>query len=190
MKYIIGLCGSAGSGKSTCANFLLKENFNLPFRSEEFTFSEPLKHACKALYGFSDEELYDRELKEKINPLVGYSPRQKLQWLGTDIIRKYEGEDFFVNIMKRKIEESSSSLFVISDVRFPNEEKMIRDYDGLLINISRREKNVILGKSEMLHSSENQMLTSNITIENDGTLCDLKKKIVSIVANYIQEKNL
>ena len=50
---IVGLCGVAGSGKDTVADFLVK--------SHSFTkvaFADPLKRICKDVFAFTDEQLW------------------------------------------------------------------------------------------------------------------------------------
>ena len=53
--------------------------------------------------------------------------RQMLQFIGTDLIRKHN-TDWHVNRVRQMIEDGYD--YVIDDVRFPNEKKMIEDLGG------------------------------------------------------------
>lgn len=50
---IIGLCGLAGSGKDTAADFLVKKSGYV-----KVAFADPLKRICKEVFQFSDEQLW------------------------------------------------------------------------------------------------------------------------------------
>jgi len=50
---IIGLCGVAGSGKDTVADFLVKNHGFV-----KVAFADPLKRICKDVFDFSDEQLW------------------------------------------------------------------------------------------------------------------------------------
>jgi hypothetical protein len=50
-----------------------------------------------------------------------------LQFIGTDYIRKYN-KDWHVNKIREMIDENTN--YVIDDVRFPNEKKLIEDLGG------------------------------------------------------------
>ncbi len=50
---IIGLCGPAGSGKDTAADFLVKNH-----GFAKVAFADPLKRICKDVFAFTDEQLW------------------------------------------------------------------------------------------------------------------------------------
>lgn len=50
---IIGLCGIAGSGKDTVADFLVKNHGFV-----KVALADPLKRICKEVFGFTDEQLW------------------------------------------------------------------------------------------------------------------------------------
>lgn len=50
---IVGLCGAAGSGKDTVADFMVKNHGFV-----KIAFADPLKRICKEVFDFSDEQLW------------------------------------------------------------------------------------------------------------------------------------
>lgn len=168
-KMLIGLAGLAGSGKDTVAKFLTDY--------EKIAFADPLKESCKILFNLSDKQLSDRTLKETVDSRYGKSPRQLMQLVGTDILRRID-PDLFVERARERIEMIGGNV-IISDVRFENECKMIKEKGGIIINIVR---NIDLIESHK-HESENQNIKKyfDYVIENDGTIEELEGKIRGIV---------
>lgn len=64
-------------------------------------------------------------------------PREVLQKFGTESMRNVFHDDIWVRSLMRRIETSSHSKFVISDVRFQNEVAAIRQLGGIVIRIRR-----------------------------------------------------
>jgi len=50
---LIGLCGLAGSGKDTCADFLVRDH-----GFTKVAFADPMKRICRDVYDFSYEQLW------------------------------------------------------------------------------------------------------------------------------------
>jgi hypothetical protein len=50
---VVGLCGVAGSGKDTVADFLVKNHGFV-----KVAFADPLKRICKDVFNFTDEQLW------------------------------------------------------------------------------------------------------------------------------------
>lgn len=134
---VVGLLGRAGSGKSTAAKHL--ENV---FQARRFLFSKPLKEFAKVLYDFTDEQVYGtQEQKEAIDPRWGFSPRTGMIRIG-DGGRNTLGKKLWINACFDSIEEDyfqlkqrpkgndeieAYTLYVIEDMRYPNEAGMLRE---------------------------------------------------------------
>ena len=61
--------------------------------------------------------------------------RQLMQFYATNIIRKYFGEDIWINSTLKRANDKT----IISDCRFINEANFIKNSNGILIYISRKE---------------------------------------------------
>lgn len=86
---VIGLTGRRRVGKDTWASYL---NTNYGF--VQMTLAGPLKEIAKIIFGFSDAQLNDNVLKEEIDPRWGISPREALQFIGTELFRNAFGAKF------------------------------------------------------------------------------------------------
>ena len=81
-------------------------------------------------------------VKEKCEEKIFRNTRELLQFIGTDLIREY-CNDWHVNKVKEMILNESNQNFVIDDVRFPNERKMIEELGGTLWFIVRPNFNTV-----------------------------------------------
>ena len=166
---LIGFSGKKGSGKSFFADYLVNNKLFI-----KLSFASPLKEITKILFNLSDEDVKDPIKKELINPKFNASPRELMQWLGTDIMREefnkkfnYSGSIWIDSVKdKVKILLDNNKDVVIDDVRFQNEVDMIHSLGGIVINL-RNDLDNTLNNSTSTHSSENQKLTFNYEFVND-----------------------
>ena len=166
---LIGFSGKKGSGKSYFADYLVNNKLFI-----KLSFASPLKEITKILFNLSDEDVKDPSKKELINPKFNASPRELMQWLGTDIMREefnkkfnYSGSIWIDNVKdKVKTLLDNNKDVVIDDVRFQNEVDMIHSLGGIVINLRNNLDNT-LNNSTSTHSSENQKLTFNYEFVND-----------------------
>jgi hypothetical protein len=181
---IIGLGYKARTGKDTVANYLVN---NFSFVQESFAY--PLKeYIGKQICGFNDKQLHGA-WKEMLDPEWGMTPRQMLQLIGTEALRKVVHDDFWVIPMKRKLKEHirNERHVVISDVRFSNEVKLIQDLGGEVVRIDRNNPDKISGFEK--HTSETELETFDgwdYVLDNNGTIEELYTK-VNILARFILE---
>lgn len=178
---IIGITGLKFNGKDTIANYLChKYGFN------RIAFADPLKEACKILFGFNDEQLYG-SLKETPDKYwFGLTPRSILQFIGTDLFRNLMKElhqelkdDFWLLCMNKSNILKEGKYIVISDVRFPNECEMIKKLGGIIIRVNRPSVNTKID----LHNSEKLILTLDVDyeIQNNNSIQELNKKVDQIL---------
>lgn len=166
---LIGFSGKKGSGKSYFSDYLVNNKLFI-----KLSFASPLKEITKILFNLSDEDVKDPIKKELINPKFNASPRELMQWLGTDIMREEFNKKFnysgsiWIDSVKDKVKTllDNNKDVVIDDVRFQNEVDMIHSLGGIVINL-RNDLDNTLNNSTSTHSSENQKLTFNYEFVND-----------------------
>lgn len=140
---IIGICGLIGSGKDTIADYL--QNIH-QFRRE--SFAHTLKDAVAAIFGW-DRELLEgrtkesRAWREQVDlwwaerlGMPNLTPRWILQYWGTEVARKSFHDDMWIAALENKLRKTRDDI-VISDCRFPNEIKAIKDAGGIVIRVVR-----------------------------------------------------
>lgn len=171
---IIGLTGLAGSGKSEAAKFFTERGF------DEYKMAGPLKRAIATMFSLPEEALESEDREQVLEP-YGKSLRTMMQTLGTEWGRNLIHEDLWVLIAEAHYRSMrdvyDGNVFavvrlVVSDIRFENEAKWIRDRGGLLIHLSRPEGD---GRG-LVHASENGVafdVNHDISLVNDATISKL-----------------
>lgn len=109
--------------------------------------------------------------------------REVMQIVGTDIVRKAYPQAW-VKLAEKEILRLKQEYkhILVTDVRFPNEAKLVKDLGGEVIEIIR-PNNPHEGGGIQGHSSEQRLPPKLVDIElmNDGDLGDLRLKVVSIM---------
>ncbi|CRM20043.1 deoxynucleoside monophosphate kinase [Pseudomonas sp. 24 E 13] len=103
MRTIIGLAALARSGKDTVASMLLSHS-----HVAAFALADPLKVGCQVLFGLSDAEAWDDNLKEQPIALWGRSPREFFQAVGTEWMR-HHNPDHWLMRAEREINRPANS---------------------------------------------------------------------------------
>lgn len=173
----IGICGPAGAGKSTAAERLVER-----WRFNRVRFAGPLKAMMLAL-GCSAEQV-DGALKEVPSPLLcGRTPRQAMQWLGTEWGRDLIGRELWIEAWRSAVEASPGfwsadrgwdRLIVADDVRFANEAQAIRDRGGIVLRVERLGAGSTSGSE---HASEKPDFEPDRVILNDGSVPEFLMQI-------------
>lgn len=148
---IIGLGYRARVGKDTVGDYLVQNHGFV-----RLGFADALKEGCRAMFGFSQEQLYG-DLKEVIDPYWGVTPRFMLQKIGTDCIRTHYDQDVWVKSLGKQLDRLvlDGKSVVITDVRFPNEGDILKERGGFVVRIDRDIDGATGGISG--HSSETVM---------------------------------
>jgi len=102
--------------------------------------------------------------------------REMLQVIGTDCFRNLVNPNTWV--ISTLSDYKEGDYWLISDVRFPNEVKGIKDKGGLIIRINRPGMNGGSHESEVALDDYNGF---DYIIENDGTIEDLIIKVKNIM---------
>jgi hypothetical protein len=202
---IIGICGFIGSGKDTAADYLV--GFH-GFRRD--SFAGTLKDAVAAVFGW-DRELIEgrtpeaRAWREQVDTwwadrlgIPHLTPRWILQWWGTEVCREHFHDDIWIAALESRLARRSDHT-VISDVRFPNEIKAIKQQGGRIIWVQRGElprwyDNAIAAnagntdkqdvlKTMGIHASETAWVGTEFdqVIGNNGRIEDLYRQLKNLV---------
>ena len=202
---IIGVCGFIGSGKDTVADYLT--NFH-GFRRESFANS--LKDAVANVFGWDRTMLEGRtktarEWREQVDPwwaerlnMPNLTPRWVLQYWGTEVCRKGFHDDIWIAALENKLRNSKDDI-VISDCRFPNEIKSIKEAGGQIICVERgiqphwydiaiqankgSESAVNWLKEQGVHASETSWVGTKFdhVFDNNGSIDDLYAQIKMLI---------
>ena len=206
---IIGFVGFIGSGKDTAADYLV--NFH-GFRRD--SFANTLKDAVAAVFGW-DRVLLEgrtkeaREWREQQDDWWSnrlgkeITPRKILQYWGTEVCRQGFHDDIWIASLENKMRKTGDNI-VISDVRFPNEIKAIKNAGGQVVrvvrgadpewyqdawNMNQGPTNMSWSISKMrmeqrgIHASETAWIGKGIDLEidNNSTIDNLFTQIKNLV---------
>jgi dephospho-CoA kinase len=191
---VVGVCGRRRSGKDTVAG-ILDELYGY----KNVKISSDLKNALKIIFGFDHEQI-EGNLKDTVDENWGVSPRQAMQFIGTEVMQ-YKiaellpdmGRKFWIKgFINKHIANGrlGERLLVITDIRFMHEYNELKRHlhNDLLMLRVERDLNGKEGVDE--HSSEQEFL--NIPVEhiisNNGSKEDLKT-CVSNIFNAYQNKH-
>lgn len=207
---LIGISGKVGSGKDTIGEIIQK--LCLTNKGPQFEikkFAGKLKQTASLLTGISIEKFEDQEFKKTIlgsewgkttkqNPLNAIEPfkditfvemmsvRDLLQKLGTEAMRNGLHENVWVNALFANYTEDKQ--WVITDVRFPNEFKAIKEKGGIVIRVNRPGYGNSMKELAEAHPSETALDGHDFdyVIENDGNL----EKLISKVKEILLTENI
>ena len=197
---IIGICGLIGSGKGTVIDYLVDT-----YGFDTISFADKFKDAVSELFGWNRQMLEgdtpgSRQWREEQDDFwteeTGriITPRLVLQEFGTDCMRNGFYDGIWVSMVKQKIINNPSTEFVIPDVRFRNEQNVIRDLGGEIWQVKRgsdpewfgsaildNHNNSNLMSAYDIHASEYKWIDTNDKFDsilyNDGTIEDLKSQV-------------
>jgi len=207
---IIGVCGFIGSGKDTIADYLTNVH---GFRRESFANS--LKDAVSQVFGWDRTMLegrtkQSREWRDQVDTwwaerlkMPNLTPRWILQYWGTEVCRQGFHDDIWIASLENKLRSSKDDI-VISDCRFPNEIKSIKNAGGIVVRVVRGEepdwyesalavnrgpKHIgwALSKHKMeeykIHASETAWVGTKFdyVLDNNGSLDDLYKQVRDLI---------
>lgn len=173
---LIGITGKARSGKDSAARYLWTQ-----YAFSRIAFADPLKAAAQAMFGLSDRQAWDDELKEVEIPFWGMTPRRMLQLLGTDASKPIFGNDIWVKrwLITYDLLNDTDDI-VVPDVRVDIEADAIRKRGGILIEM-RRDVAGLTGAAGAHVSEGGLSAPADFVIHNNGTLEELYGALDTIV---------
>lgn len=211
---ILAFCGSKGSGKSTSAEMFKElytgpmEELAFAGRLKEVcsqVFELPMEN-------FLDPKLKEKELDKYINltPLkieqvfrlfdvpnqdydtfirphlgkVFETPRQVLQYVGTELLQKVNRAVHSNQMLKLK---SPEKLTVVTDLRFFHEYELLKTGPNFFIPVLIKNDGASLIAASDTHPSETDLRKFErdcLVIENNGTLSELREKLKKFIEEY------
>lgn len=196
---IIGFTGANGSGKDTAASMLAGLIRSYNHQSAVIAFADALYEEVAEAFGVTIQRLKHRASKELPTWELriveckdeGFcsrfememwrelrSPRQILQWWGTEY-RRAQQADYWVQRLQAKVQELKAagiSHVIVTDVRFADEAACIRTLGGQVWRVHRPN----LQTQGTGHVSEvtGQEFAPEATITNEGTLDALRLQLL------------
>lgn len=215
MSQIIGIIGFKGSGKDTAGDYLVRE-----YGFVRDSFAGSLKDAVAYVFGWDRtmlegttpesrawRETPDTWWEEKLDwsnhpgsyLSSRFTPRIAMQFWGTDLLRKNFHNDLWILSLQHRIRNMEK--VVITDCRFPNEFRAIKDAGGKVYRVKRGPEpewyeQGFLASSGLLCSSHKMKelgihesewawlsLPFDAVIENNGSIEDLEDKVQCLINN-------
>ena len=201
---IIGICGLIGSGKGTVGDILVEQGFT------KVSFADKLKDGVATIFGWNramlegdtDESRNWREQPDDFwSQETGrnITPRIVLQEFGTECMRDGFDDSIWVSLLKKQMLDNPGD-YVVPDVRFRNEQDMIRELGGEIWRVQRGDVPEWYGcamldnttgsnlmESYDVHVSEYKWIDMNnkfnTTIYNNSTLEQLKQLVLNEISN-------
>ena len=173
---IFVISGKARHGKDTTAGYIKNYFENNEKKVINLQFSSYIKEYAKKISDWDGSE----ETK----------PRELLQVLGTEVIRKKIDEQFFIKRIcsDREVYSYFFDVIVISDARVPLELDVLKNkFENVyLLNVRRSNFDDGLTEEQRKHYTELALDDYNNfdkIIENSNTLKELELKVI----NYLEE---
>lgn len=199
---IYAICGFLGSGKDTLANLISEYYEKQQINVIKLSFAKILKDIVSIVFNWNRDLLEgdtkeSREWREKIDEwwskrlnIPNLTPRYILQNWGTEVLRNNFHNDIWVACLENQIRFSEADVILITDCRFENEIKTLRNYNTKFIWVQRGDNprwvkeyidEDIIPKN--IHSSEYSWLKNNFNniILNNKDIYYLKTQIQDLI---------
>lgn len=167
--FVVGLGHKARQGKNIVAD-MLQSILTPRYTVRQYSFSRALYDHCRTQYGMG----------EKDAPL--------LQRVGLEMREK--DEDAWVRAVAWQIVTDKPDVAVITDVRFKNEMRFVKQHGGATVRVMRFLPNgspYIAGDRPADHPSEIDLDDEEFgcTLYNDGTLEDLYWDVMRLTPHMV-----
>jgi hypothetical protein len=185
---LIAICGYKRSGKDTIANYIQR---SVCF-SNHCKISSNLKEGCMSMFGFTNEQL-EGDLKEVKDPFWNITPREAMQYIGTDVMQ-YEiqklipdiGRRFWIKRFIHHIQSNHSNIVIVSDLRFMHEYIELKKHFDTHLYIIKVIRDTINHDDHHISEREWKDIPSDVCICNNGSL----EKLYNNIDTYLKKNNL
>ena len=175
-RKLIAFAGISGTGKDTCADYLVREH-----KGVKFSFAALLKALCQVLFGhkgLKGEDYYNDNRDARKDVLwtnsqgKEFTPVDVWVLVGTKMREVYE--DVWLDALSARMEYEPETSFFIADCRHENELKRIQELGGKVYYVKNSEVKPN-PKATMDHLITEDMCDG--VIVNEGTLEELYAKL-------------
>lgn len=125
---IVGISGKRGTGKTTLANILAEK-----YGFEHRYFAQTLKEMIKQQFNLTDDHVHGVLKEALLTGFPGWTPRKLMIAVG----QFYRSIDELYWVKKTLQDDGQLNHIVVSDVRFPNEAKVIKNLGGIIVRLNR-----------------------------------------------------
>tara|TARA_R110000868_G_scaffold16913_1_gene74939 strand:+ start:13861 stop:14400 length:540 start_codon:yes stop_codon:yes gene_type:complete len=164
---VIGIGHRARQGKDSFARRIVMVAGANGYYAKQYGFADALRAYCRVAFGMTSKNA------------------TLLQTVGTEVFRDHVSRSIWSETLRYTIEEEQPDIAIITDVRFPEEVKLVRQYSGVTVKVQRyTETNgtshpFYTADRDPNHRSEIALMDENYwdyTVANDGDLIDLSDK--------------
>jgi hypothetical protein len=189
---LIVISGKARSGKDT-ASFILQKVLEKHFNVVYYTraYADDLKEMLMRDLNLTYEQVYG-DLKEE--PDLRYpkedgtfwTPREFLQYFGTDVYRKIDPL-FWVKKLQKYVENNGSNC-IITDARFVNEVDWVKSLGGIYLDVERSFCGAKQGKRHLSETSLDNFQSDYTVMNNSDSVKYLEMYIIDEIIPVIIKK--
>ena len=191
---IIGICGLIGSGKGTVGDILVEQGFT------KVSFADKLKDGVATIFGWNramlegdtDESRNWREQPDDFwtqETGRNITPRIVLQEFGTECMRDGFDDSIWVSLLKKQMLDNPGD-YVVPDVRFRNEQDMIRELGGEIWRVQRGDVPEWYGCAMLDNTTGRNLMESYDVHVSEYKWIDMNNKFNSTIYNNNTIENL
>jgi hypothetical protein len=182
---IVALCGLKGCGKDFVANYInMTQNF------EHLKISAKLKEISKILFDIDDDQIEGKK-KECIDERWNVTPRQMMQFIGTEVFQYKIQElipecdrNFWIKSFVNTMKVNKNKNVVVSDMRFLHEydyiNKHLHTHELIIIRIDSSTQNIYDTNDTHVSETEYKQIPVDYQITNTMTK-NIEQNINTIV---------
>ena len=182
----IGLVGTERSGKDTIADYLIT-NHNF----KKHNMADPIRAIAKQLFNWTEAQLTGAQ-KDMPDPDTGIKPRDFFTWFGTDICqfsiytrfpqlaKNMKPRTIWTRAMRAFISQNiGTHNIIIPDIRFKHEADALLDAGGILVHISKVDRDTYdqVSKYELAELRTDKKYNTNYKLDNNSDIASLFRNI-------------